>query len=66
MELILQGLNGLGKINTIEVYDVSGRTVYKQHFGRVLSDKRIHILTNGVYVVRLNTEAGLIAKKFFI
>ena len=64
--LILWDLNSFGKIKEIEVYDLSGRPIYQQQLGRGISEERIQVSSNGMYVLRLNTEQGLIVKKFFI
>jgi hypothetical protein len=62
----INGLRNCGDINTIEVYDLSGRMISHSVINRELSDFSIEQYDKGVYFIRIESEAGTFVKKIFI
>lgn len=53
-------------INDIEIYDIMGRRVYQKEVKDYSKTIDISSLTKGSYVAKLNTEQGLVSKKFIV
>lgn len=53
-------------VNTVKVYNISGSLVYENNFNETSISLDVDNLTNGVYVVYIETENGLIREKLII
>lgn len=53
-------------INTVKVYSISGSLVYDNNFNESSISLDVDNLTNGVYVIFIETENGLIREKLII
>ena len=62
----INGLRNCGVINTIELYDLSGRLINHSMIKREISNFSIDKQGKGVYFIRIKAETGTVVKKIFI
>ena len=53
-------------VQSIEVLDLQGRTVFSQNNTGLQGDIPVHGLSTGCYLLRLQTEAGSLTKRFLV
>lgn len=53
-------------IKGIEIYDIMGKKVYSLDVNNYSKTINISTFNKGIYIARLNTEQGLVSKKFIV
>ena len=64
--LYIEGLRNLGVIHSLEIFDLSGRYIFKRSYNKKMTSIIEETPYKGLHIIRLQSERGVTIKKIFM